>query len=398
MKNNQKYKKVFDQFYDSAINDERMLTIITRKDKTQGNSLRKWALITAAFIFIISGTTLVATATGLLDVTNIFRKGFDDKVSADLVEGGVVQELDIINETDDFILKLVALTGDRETQKVLFELTPKNELPVADEIRLMGQTFSPDIMKEGTYNNYGVTETTGYEFDYDDEKKTYYFSYKLPPFWIRDLDEDVVLRISAIKLYNRGTIQKYASCNLIYQFTPDRTILEQPLTIEVNQQVTKDVFETVGFTDDYGLGFTDPEDIVAPRTRRTLLIENVVFSRYKTEVKGIIMDENIRDMEARSVWNQFTEPRFITEHFWDGIDKKSHYNLVAVENEERIRLFVDNIEIDIYEDSLFILPGIVHQEGETQGLYGCVISFDGVDYDKARKIEIRFGDQIITIK
>ncbi len=401
MKNNEKYRKVFDRFYDSAVDDEKILTIITRKDKTPMIAIRKWALVAAAFIVIFSGTTLVAAAAGWIDLSDIFRKGFDDQTSADLIESGIVQELEIVNETDDFTLKLVAFTGDTETQKVLFELTPKKDLVEFNEIRLMVQTFCPCVLvEEESYSNYAINETTGYELRYDEDKNTYYISYRLPPYWIRDLNEDVILRITGVKLYDGGLLTKYMNCNLIYQFTPDRTILEQPVTIEVNQQIAKDVFKEVGFTDDYRDSFTASDAIVAPRTWRTMQIVDVVISQYKTEVNGIIMEEEITDQEARSIWNQFTEPRFVTEHYWNGIEQRNCYNIVAVDNEERIRLFVDDAEIKVDEESLSLLPGKGHENGnsKTDGLYGCAISFDGVDYDKAKKIEIHFGDQIITIK
>jgi len=401
MNNRERYRKVFNRYYASAIDD---VAVFRAKENRGRNNQKVMPRRTAAVLFvacILSVATLVGAATGWFQLGELFRKSFDDPISADLVEAGIVQELNIVNENDDFILKLVAFTGDSETQKVLFELIPKRDLGDFAEISLLGQTFSPDVLESESYDRYTVTEVKGREVAIRDGESAYYFNYKLPPYCVRDRNDDIVLRVKGIRVYDGEGYFSRINCDMVFRFTPNREMLEQSLIIEVNQPITKDVYEKCGFTDDYTNSYLYTGEILAPVTERTIQITDVTVSNYKTVVNGVIVEEDITQDEANSIWNQFTEPIFITHHYWNGLEDKIAYQLAVVDNTKRIRLFVDGEEMPINEESLRYLPGKGHDEFgnlKTEGYYSCAIEFAGFDYETAQKVEIHFGDTVIPLK
>jgi len=355
------------------------------------------------------GTTYVGASVGLIQLSGIFRTNVNDPVSADLMDAGIVQELNIAGEHDDFTLNLVAFTGDVETHKVLFEMIPKKDLGDY-EVEIVGQTVSPEVMKnEDWIWLYGTREALGTKLTSDDGRDVYYFSYVLPPHWVKETNEDVVMRISKIRLYDKNKIpdmplkigQKVdisqlvgeINCELFYRFTPDRSILQEPVITAVNQCITKVVFDDFGIPYDYkGREFYKGE-ITAPTETMELRIDNITFSNYKAEINATIMDKEITDLQASSTWRQCIVPVFVTKHFWNGVDDSHSYNLVLIDNTERLRLFADGIEIPLLEDSLYYLSG----KGE-DGYYKCSIQFKGFDYENAKNIEIHFGGKVIVIR
>lgn len=406
MNNSEKYRKVFSSYYDSAINDKEIIENIQTKQRSRKSTMR-WAITIASIVVVLSSATLVVGAsTDLFHLADIFRNAFDDPISAEIIEDGIIQELDIKNETDEFILKLVAFTGDSETHVTMFELTPKKDLNDFNEISLLGNAFSPSILENGDPNSFYYNEFKGFELSYDEEKTTYYFSFLMPPHWIKNTNEDVVLCIKGVKFYSDGSISDYIPSDMLFQFSPNRSMLKQSQIIEVNQLFTKDVFnDIVGFPseneDNQGQLQLNSKEINAPKTERSIKIEDITIAKYKTILEATITEDNITSDIARNIWNQFTEPRYISNHYWDGIEKPDHYNTVLVENEERFRLYVDDVEMAVHDETLLISPGKGRDEEgsyDPEGYYACNIEFDAFDYNSAQKVEIHFGDKIIQIK
>lgn len=403
------YKKTFSKYYDHIINDEEILRKIDQKCSSPRTRLRyRWAAIAVASVLLMIGTTYVGASVGLFQLSGIFRTNVNDPVSADLMDAGIVQELNIDGEHDDFTLKLVAFTGDVETHKVLFEMIPKKDLGDY-EVEIVGQTVSPEIMKrEDWIWVYGTREALGTKVTSDDGRDVYYFSYELPPHWVKETNEDVVIRISKIRLYDKNITPKWPlrigqkvdesqlagviSCELLYRFTPDRSILQKPVIKAVNQSITKVVFDDFGIPYDYKDSDFYKGEIIAPKKTRKLRIDNITFSNYKAEINATIMDRDITSIQASYTWHQCVVPVFVTKHFWNGVDDSQSYNLVLVDNTERLRLFADGVEIPLLE-SLCYLPG----EGK-DGYYKCTTQFKGFDYENAQNIEIHFGDKVFVIK
>jgi hypothetical protein len=400
MNSSDKYKKAFDAFYSASLDDEKILDTDKSNKKSNRHIFNRWAITVASFIVVLSTVTLVASAAGWR-IGDIFRIGFNDDKSADLIEEGTVQELELVNENDDFTLKLITFTGDMETHIAMFELIPKAKWSEVSEIRLIGQTFCPCILEAEAFDKYGFHTAKGFELTYDEDKNAYYFSYKLPPYWVRDVqDEDIILRIAGIDVIDRNGFSDYFDCEMFFRFTPDRSMLKPSIKVTLNKQISKMVYEYSSIPLNDGNGFYNGE-IIANTAEKSIIITDVVFSGYKTIVNGIIPDDKDPVYKAGLIWDQFTEPKFITEHYFNGLENKYYYECVLINNEERIRLFVDDMEIPLIEESLIYMPGKGHDDNGkslTEGDYGCAIEFEGFDYESAGKVEIRFGDEIITIK
>lgn len=404
------YKKTFNKYYDLQISDEEILRKIDQKCNSPRKRLRySWAAIAVASVLLLLGTTYVGASVGLFQLSGIFRTNVNDPVSADLMDAGIVQELNIVGEHDDFTLKLVAFTGDMETHKVLFEMIPKKDLGDY-EVEIVGQTVSPEeIKREDWIWSFGTREALGTKVTSDDGKDVYYFSYKLPPHWVKETNEDVVIRISKVRLYDKNIVpdmplkigQKFdksqlagtISCELLYRFTPDRSMLQEPVIIAVNQSITKVVFDDLGIPYYYKDREFYKGEITAPTKTRELRIDNITFSNYKAEINATIMDRDITDFQASETWYQYVVPVFVTKHFWNGVDDSHSYNMVLVDNTERLRLFADGVEIPLLEESLYYHPG----KGE-DGYYKCSIQYEGFDYENAQNIEIHFGGKVFVIK
>lgn len=352
-------------------------------------------VVTAAVVVILSLTMVAFAVTNWSFLADVFRNVFNDPISAGVVEAGGVQTLDIVNGNDAFTLKLIAFTGDKETQFALFELVPTQDLPEFDSIKLRGKTASPGVIEANMLGSYMSSEVKGYALSYDSSLNTYYFSYRLPPFWVRDTNEDIVLCISRITFYNGGKPVDSMVCDMSFRFAPDRNILADALVVKPNMTIEKSVFEIIAFFTDesrYDEMLVDINTIVAAKTEATVQIDKVVFSKYSTEISCIIKGETLTGRQAGIIWDQFTEPRFTTNHYWDGLEKQSHYEGVAVDNDQRIRLFADGIEVPVDEGSLSLYPG------QTEGGFDACIEFDAVDYEAAGSVEIHFGDVVIPLK
>jgi len=390
-----RYKKTFNIYYDSVLNDEEVLRMIDQRCSSPKKHLRhRLAAAALASVLLVLSTTCVFAAVGWLNLSDIFRT--NDPVSAKLADAGIVQELGIVGESDDYTLKLAAFTGDLETQKVLFEMIPKKNLgDLSDyELRLAAQTSSPQIMEEqGWVWGYASFEAPGSKVTADDSSEAYYFNFELPEFWIKGTAGDVAIRVLGIKLYNKSQLVGMIGSEILYTFTPDRSILQEPVVKAVNQLIAKDVFDdfvSYPYDDDYEYY---KGEITAPVKNRSLMIDSITFSSYKAEIKARIMEEDIHLLEASSIWDQFTEPAFATKHYLNGINDRNAYQMAIVENAERLRLFVDGVERPLFKERFHISPG----RGE-DGYFSCSIRFEGFDYQNAKKIEIRFGDKVIAIK
>ena len=100
------YKRTFNKYYNFQINDEEILRKIDQKCNRLRKHLRyRWAAVTLASVLLVVGTTYVGASVGLFQLSGIFRTKVNDPVSADLMDAGIVQELNIVGEHDDFTLK-----------------------------------------------------------------------------------------------------------------------------------------------------------------------------------------------------------------------------------------------------------------------------------------------------
>jgi len=313
-----------------------------------------------------------------------------------LADAGIVQELDLVHENDAFALKLIAFTGDTEIQKALFELKLKKNLVSFDEIRLVEKSLPAEYIEPHGWDSIREGEVAGSRLTTGEADDVYYFNYTFPPYWMQSTTGDMVIRVLGIRLYKDGKLSNSIDCDFSYRFTPDRSILPEPVKVTVNRIITKDTYDEMSFTSDYGSIYLHRGEIVSPTTRRAVMITKATFTQYKARIYVTIPEEDISESEASKIRHQFTQPRFLTHHYWAGLDKPEAFDLAVVENMERIRLFVDGAEQPMDEASLETVPA---RDSNGEHLYySFYVEFEGFDYEKAKTVEIRFGNEVIVLK
>lgn len=398
MNNKELYRKTFDNYYDTAIKEINLLSM--KKVKTRANRYRKISFALASFFVLVFSITIVVEAAGWFHISDVFMDLFQDQVSEGLIKSGKVQELNIVNENEDFIMKLSAITGDMETTVALFELTPKVELGNIDGIELIEETSSHNII--GTPKGLDF-HTKKMKSVYDQDKNVYYIRHII----INSLD-DIAIRVLGVRLYT-GNSYTEVNLNMDFNFTLDKSILEPAHMLEVNHIFNKLVYENISFLneDDYGSPYLYRGDINAITSEKSIKITGLQVSNYMTIMKGFIMYDTFSEdivlsgsidecklPTPSSIRNQFVVPRFATYHYWNGIDDKIAHELALIDNVQRIRLFVDDTEIPFHEETISIYPTILNDDGT----YPIYMEFDGFSFEKAQKIEIHFGDEIVSVK
>lgn len=313
-----------------------------------------------------------------------------------LADAGIVQELDLVHENDAFALKLIAFTGDTEIQKALFELKLKKNLVSFDEIRLVEKSLPAEYIEPHGWDSVRQWEIAGSKLNADEGGDAYYFNYTFPPYWMQNTTGDMVIRILGLRLYHHGKLAASMDCDFEYRFTPERSILPEPVKIAVNRMLEKDIYDEMSFTDDYENMHLHRGEVSALKTKRLLLITDIAFTRYKARVHATIPEEAISESEATKIMHQFIQPRFLTHHYWDGLDNPAAFELAIVENAERLRLFADGVELPIDEASLDIVPE--RGPSSEHPYYSFHVEYEGFDYEKAQTVEIRFGDEVIALK
>lgn len=393
----ERYRKTFSQYYEQILSDEVILQGINQRCSKSKKSIgHRWAVVSLASIILILSTTYVFASVGWLRISDIFRSGPNDPISANLVDKGIVQELDAAHENDAFALKLIAFTGDTEIQKALFALKPKKDLGPFDEIRLAEKSLPAEYIESYGWDSIREGEVAGSRLTTGEADDVYYFNYTFPPYWMQSTTGDMVIRVLGIRLYKDGKLSNSIDCDFSYRFTPDRSILPEPVKVTVNRIITKDTYDEMSFTSDYGSIYLHRGEIVSPTTRRAVMITKATFTQYKARIYVTIPEEDISESEASKIRHQFTQPRFLTHHYWAGLDKPEAFDLAVVENMERIRLFVDGAEQPMDEASLDTVPD---RDSNGEHLYYSFhVEYEGFDYEKAKTVEIRFGDEVIVLK
>ena len=82
------------------------------------------AAIPAVLCFLLVGTTTLA-ATGKL--TNIFRSIFADEKTAEIVDAGYFQEMNLVASDEKFEATIIGVSGDTANAKVAIDIYVKDE-------------------------------------------------------------------------------------------------------------------------------------------------------------------------------------------------------------------------------------------------------------------------------
>ncbi len=175
-----------------------------------------WRLAVPAACILLMGTTVMA-ATGQFQ--NLFRTVFEDDTTADIVDKGYLYEINQSQEDENFRIDLIAVTGDANTPKLVFDVYLKDKELAArnDRIRMLVYNLGVEQF-ENELDKYAPGETYGTKDKEIDN--LYHFSMTGFPVWMTS-GEPVVVSVWQVTLdLNNDIKTEYNDVNLEYRFTP----------------------------------------------------------------------------------------------------------------------------------------------------------------------------------
>jgi len=408
-----KYARIMDEFAQEYC-DVKEEDIMKKVKSSKMRRLKPFLGAAACVVLIFLGTT-VSAASGLLDVSGLFKKLFgSDEISNNLIEQGAVQELNLTAQNDKYTITFEGIVGDENTQYGVFK--------VVDHY---GELGNPTLLKaevivldKSKYDEGRLPEYISYpdgEFSVsDEEENTYYIKINRPSFY--NPENDIYVSFEKLIAYYGNIEYKSANTpivvkadrieeipvNMSFTYTPDRDAFPESALFDINR-----VFNT-----EYG-EFT---------------VTSLLASNYFTEI--IITfptNENILDVhDATSVWHKFDND-FIYEPLPKDADpddfkvqdrnykityftRRLHKNdiprdfryIITVKDptlymDGEVKIFVDGNEIKrLMNNSYRWVSGMDSEFTPTY--WGNLIQFEPIDMRSAKSIEIRYKDQTIVVK
>ena len=409
----EKYSRLVDEFAEANCHVKE--EDIMRKVHS-GNKRHFKAFVTAAacVALILIGTT-VSAASGLLDITGLFKKLFgSDDISGKLIVQGAVQELNLTTQNDKYTITFEGIVGDENTQYGVFKVVDHyGELGNPTLLKAEVIVLDKSKVDEGRLSEY-ISYPDGEFSVSDEEENTYYIKISRPSFY--DPEDDIYVSFEKLIAYygnieyvspNTSVVLKAdrtveIPVNMNWTYTPDRDIFPKSTQFDINQ-----VFNT-----EYG-EFT---------------VKSLEASNYYTEI--IITfptNDNILDVhDATSVWHKFdndyiyeplpldAEPEQLSiqdsEYRISHFTRRLHKNDIGRETryvktvkdpsiymEGEVKLFVNGNEIKrLMNNSFRWASGMDSEINPTY--WGNVLQFEPFDMRSAKSIEIRYKDQIIEVK
>lgn len=174
-----KYARIMDEFAQEYC-DVKEEDIMKKVKSSKMRRLKPFLGAAACVVLIFLGTT-VSAASGLLDVSGLFKKLFgSDEISNNLIEQGAVQELNLTAQNDKYTITFEGIVGDENTQYGVFK--------VVDHY---GELGNPTLLKaevivldKSKYDEGRLPEYISYpdgEFSVsDEEENTYYIKINRP--------------------------------------------------------------------------------------------------------------------------------------------------------------------------------------------------------------------------
>ena len=408
-----KYARIMDEFAQEYC-DVKEEDIMKKVKSSKMRRLKPFLGAAACVVLIFLGTT-VSAASGLLDVSGLFKKLFgSDEISNNLIEQGAVQELNLTAQNDKYTITFEGIVGDENTQYGVFKVVDHyGELGNPTLLKAEVIVLDKSKVDEGRLSEY-ISYPDGEFSVSDEEENTYYIKISRPSFY--DPEDDIYVSFEKLIAYygnieyvspNTSAVLKAdrtveIPVNMNWTYTPDRDIFPKSTQFDINQ-----VFNT-----EYG-EFT---------------VKSLEASNYYTEI--IITfptNENILDVhDATSVWHKFdndyiyeplpldAEPEQLSiqdsEYRISHFTRRLHKNDIGRETryvktvkdpsiymEGEVKLFVNGNEIKrLMNNSFRWASGMDSEINPTY--WGNVLQFEPFDMRSAKSIEIRYKDQIIEVK
>lgn len=392
------YRKSFESFCVEKCSVEENTVYEKMNKKVKHDSVKRVlvtaACIAAAFSMVIG----VSAAAGLIDLSEIMRTVFGDGKSAELIEQGDIQEINLTQENDEYKLTFKAITGDLETPIGIFELIDKSGTDKEYKgLEMTAYTLGASVYEdEKKLQGYATFEGFGDITSYDENTAAYCFRLRLAPYWF-SVGEDMYVAVKTLKFYDelpQGENSVYSAVPLDfeYKFKPDTSVLKAAHYVYPSEN---DILERDGFK---------------------LHINTVIFSEYKTEVnvyfdmnqdtQAILADlggeTSGADFDANYIWRKFSRSTIDKRAFLQSFNYESES---IVENEP-MKLYADGVEIPVYTDNkLMYIDGDKYtvwldtqgEAGENNTAYASLV-FEPIDFESAQSVQLVFGEQRVVLK
>ncbi|MBE6848929.1 MAG: DUF4179 domain-containing protein [Ruminococcus sp.] len=130
--------------------------------------IRKTLVVLAACFSLLFVSALTAGAAGYGPFAELFRKEFQDEVTAGIVEEGYWHEINQTAQDGDFQTTLVAITGDQLNPKLLLDIYVQDETIVQNNaiLGVCAYTLGPEAY-ENDLDQYGTFDTLAYQDEND---------------------------------------------------------------------------------------------------------------------------------------------------------------------------------------------------------------------------------------
>lgn len=407
--NMERYNRFVDEFSFANCKVEEEVVMIKAKS-THKKSWRSMAVVTVCIAFILLGTT-VSAATGLIDLSSLFKKVIEDDITQELIEQGAVQQVNILTQKDGYTLTFEGITGDSNTHLGIFKLVDEEgQLGNPSLIRVNVKMVGMNIVEEGRLKEYGYCFNDSFA-TFEDKPNTYYMKVNLPSYWLSYSDQELYLLIDDVIAYygelEFHPVAKYqvdkAEKTIVIPFNYETTfmldtsvypkstelIIEETLESDYSE-FTLEYLDVSNYDANLVVTFPTNEDITCRQDADALW--HHIDNDYVYEYMG--------NFEEFSEYEQFIlsnpiddelEYRYMT----NGRVYKTvkDYTLYL---EGDIKLFVNGLEVPRHKEQSALVSAM--DSDDNPSYWGYPLKFEPFDLDEAESIEVRYHDQTVVIK
>lgn len=405
--NMEKYSKIIDEFSDRNCNVNEH-DVIMSSYRTHKKSWKKLAVVVTCIMLVFVGTT--SYAAGLIDLPGLFKKIFNDEVTGELIEEGVVYGVNLAAQNENYTITFEGITGDSSTQFGVFKLVDNTgKIGVPSWFELDVKIVGTSVLEEGRLSEYGRCITDSFT-TLEDEVNAYYIKVNMPSYWIYDSEEDIYILLEGVTAYY-GDIEYYPNSVSIkeaerilkipfdfeYTFTPDRSVFPKSRELAIEKTLISDFseftlknLEVSRYGSELIITFPNNEDIIYDADALALWhkIDNDYIFEYIETVKNYDEIPYLNDEEFHII-GVFTPESTLA--LYKTVKDPSKY----VEGD--IKIFVDGVEIARKKPLSYNWISAMDST-DNPSEWGLIIQFETFDIDDAKTIEVIYHDQKVKIK
>lgn len=354
------YKKSVNLFTEATcdITAEDILKRANNKDvidfssRKKGFSKKKFIVVLAACMMFMAFSTVALAANGIGPLADLFRKNFDDDVSAEMVDEGYCYELNQHGESEDgqYIVDLIAVTGDKENPIWLVDITINNKSITKNKKIDVEAYILPTYRYENEIEHYGTWEGEA----------------------VRDEDNHSLYHARIRGGTTNGDEVVFDLCK-IHAYSVDSKLVDYDTNVEFRLAIPEETFHDVTYQ-----WYQDLDSFEHGGIAYRPCIG--IFGEYKAEINFVFV---------------LTEEQLARD---DGdhviIDGELHDSWLELAH--NLYLVVDGVEYQIVTDELYACEyddGASHVDRR----YNIYTEFPGIDFENAKEILLKYNGKEIVL-